>query len=306
MRRVSQVGADREISRLASIQRGVVTREQLVALGLGRGAIDHRLGAGRLHPIHRGVYLVGHPVPPPLATEMAAVLACGHGAVLSHRSAARCWSLLAASSGDADVTVPGRNGGRRSGIRVHRSRPLDPRDVARRHDLPVTTPARTLLDVAEVLEMRDLERALDEALVRRLIDRRRLLAALARAPGRHGAAPLRALLRRDGGPTLTRSEAEERVLSLVRAAGLPRPEVNRRVEGHEVDLYWRHERLVVEIDGWRYHSSHTAFERDRRRDADLGAAGLRVMRVTWRQIVDEREALVAHLVRALMTAATPG
>lgn len=154
--------------------------------------------------------------------------------------------------------------------------------------------------------MRDLERALDEALVRRLIDRRRLLAALARAPGRHGAAPLRALLRRDGGPTLTRSEAEERVLYLVRTAGLPRPEVNRRVEGHEVDLYWRHERLVVEIDGWRYHSSHTAFERDRRRDADLGAAGLRVMRVTWRQIVDEREALVAHLVRALMTAATPG
>lgn len=154
--------------------------------------------------------------------------------------------------------------------------------------------------------MRDLERALDEALVRRLIDRPRLLAALARAPGRHGAAPLRALLRRDGGPTLTRSEAEERVLSLVRAAGLPSPGVNVRVEGREVDLYWRRERLVVEIDGWKYHSTRAAFERDRRRDADLGAAGVRVMRVTWRQIVDEREALVARLVRALLTATTPG
>ena len=299
-------GPDQKIAQIASGQRGLVTRNQLLAVGLGRGALAHRISARRLHRVHRGVYLVGHTVLPPLAREMAAVLALGGGAVLSHRSAARCWLLTPGSEGDIDVTVAGRIVANRRGVRVHCVSTLDSRDTTRRHDLPITTPARTLLDLADVADERELERAVDEAFVRRLVDRRRLVAVLARAPGRHGAAPLKALIRREGGPTLTRSEAEERVLSLVRAARLPAPEVNVRIEGHVVDLYWRQERLVVEIDGWKYHSTRAAFERDRRRDADLDAAGLRVIRVTWRQIVDEREALVARLVRALMVRSASG
>ncbi len=125
------------------------------------------------------------------------------------------------------------------------------------------------------------------------------MGALVRAPGRSGSAKLAALVRRGDGPSLTRSEAERRVLDLVRAARLPVPGTNSRVRGHEVDFHWRSERLILEVDGYAYHRSRAAFERDRRRDAELGAAGLRVLRVTWRQVVGEPEALVARLAQAL-------
>lgn len=163
----------------------------------------------------------------------------------------------------------------------------------------VTAPARTLLDLAEVVSSRELERAVAEAQVRGLVRISQLHAAIARAPGRHGAAPLRALLDADTGPALTRSEAEQRLLTLVRAARLRSPETNVRFGRYEVDFLWRAERLVLEVDGYAFHSSRAAFERDRLRDAELQLAGLRVVRVTWRQIVDEPEALVARLAQAL-------
>lgn len=293
---------DPAIAAIAGSQHGLITRDQLLAVGVGRGAINHRVARGRLHRVHRRVYLAGHPTAPPLARELAAILACGPDAVLSHRSAAYLWGMLRSSGDDVDVIISGRDG-RRPGMRVHRVRRLEARDRTIREGVPVTTPTRTLLDLADAVPTRELERAFEESHVRRLVDRRRLEALLARAPGRHGAAVLRALLGREAGPSLTRSEAEARMLALVRAARLPRPRINARVKGREVDLLWDAQRLVVEVDGYAYHSSRSAFERDHLRDAELGAAGFRVMRVTWRLLVDQPEAVVARLAAALTQSA---
>jgi hypothetical protein len=297
------VGArsERAIAALAGRQRGLVTRDQLYELGLTRDAIDNRVKSARLHALHRGVYLVGHAVPVEDARELGAVLACGPGAVVSHRSAAGLWRLLPEPTGDPDVTVPGRDCRRERGIRVHLVAALDRRDVRTVRGIPVTTPARTLLDLAAVVTTRELERAVADAQTRRLVRRSDLLALLARVGSRPGVPALRSLLDSEIAPALPRSEAEERFLALIGRAELPTPEVNVRIGGHEVDFLWRHQGLVVEVDGFRFHSSRAAFERDRLRDAQLGAAGLRVLRVTWRQIVDRPEALVARIATALRT-----
>jgi very-short-patch-repair endonuclease len=287
------------MAELASRQRGVVARTQLRAIGLSRHAIDRRLKAARLHPIYRGVYLVGHSFPPPGARELGAVLACGRGAVVSHRAAAALWRLLPGAGREIDVTVPGRDRRRTDGIRTHRVGDLEPRDVRRLGGIPVTAPARTILDLASVVPPRELERALAEAEARRLTHGGQLLSLLARVGPRPGVATLRSLVGADAHPALTRSEAEERLLALIRASELPRPEINVRVGPHEVDFLWRNQRLVVEVDGFRFHSSRAAFERDRLQDAELAAMGFRVVRVTWRQLVDGPEAVLTRIVTAL-------
>ena len=299
---VELLRGDAAAAAIAGRRSGLVTRDELVAAGLGREAIQWRLATGRLHRLHRGVYLVGHPVPPPFAREHGAVLACGDGALVSHRTAAaEIWELIATRPGPVDVLVPGRARASRDGIRVHRSKPLLPRDRARCHGVPVTAPARTLLDLAEAATARELERAWDEAHVRGLVRPRQIRDVLDRAAGRRGVAAIVALLERDAGPALTKLEAEERMLALVRAANLPAPEVNARVGPYEVDLLWRAQRLVIEIDSWRYHSKRK-FESDRERDDYLQAHGFRVMRVTWRWIVHRREALIARVAAALAAA----
>ena len=295
----SPVHPDEHVARIAAAQRGIATTAQLLAAGLGRGAIEHRVRTGRLHRRHVGVFAVGHTAPPPLAAETAALLACGPDAVLSHRSAGSLWGLTAApADGRVDVTVPGRHV-RRAGIRAHRASVVASRDVRVRDGLRVTAPARTLLDAAEDLSAGDLERAVAEAFVRRLVSRRELTALLARSPGRRGSRPLGAMLAREGGPALTRSEAERRLLALVRAGGLPAPEVNVRLCGFEVDFLWRRERLAVEVDGYAFHSTRAAFERDRRKDGVLADAGFAVRRFTWRGLVDEPERVLVALARAL-------
>lgn len=293
--------ADRAIAAIAGRQRGVVSRAQLLTAGIDRGGIGRRLRSDRLHRIHRGVYLVGHRAMVDGARELAAVLACGRGAVLSHLSAASLLQLLPypANPGPVDVTVIGRQTARRPGIRAHRARALDPRDVRTLDGLPTTTPARTLLDLAATLSPHRLERALAEAQVRRLVTPAALRDQLERNPGRAGTRALRRLVALDGGPAPTRSEAERRLLRLLRASELPVPRVNTRLEGHEVDFHWPEHRVVVEVDGFRFHSSRAAFERDRDRDAKLAAAGYTVLRVTWRQLVDARETVVARLAAAL-------
>jgi very-short-patch-repair endonuclease len=293
------VPKDRLIGDLASRQYGVVSRSQLLAMGIGAGAIHSRLRKHYLHPLHRGVYAVGHTALVPLAREMAAVLACGHTAAISHRSAAVLWHLLPPGD-DEEIDVTIRIGrGCRPGLRIHRSRQLSPLDVRHLRGLPVTAPWRTLVDLADTATDRELERASHEAITRRLLNAGRLLSGLDRYHGRRGIGRLKKLLEDADPPTLTRSEAEERFLALVRAAGLPAPEVNVRIHGHEVDFFWRDQGLIVEVDGFRFHSSRNAFERDRRRDAELQSAGLRVLRVTWRQIVDAPYATLTNLVRAL-------
>jgi predicted transcriptional regulator of viral defense system len=186
---------ERAVARLAARQHGVATRAQLESLGLRGHAIDYRIQLGRLRRLHRGVYLVG-PIAPPLAREMAAVLTCGEDAVLSHSDAARLWQLLPhpASPGPVHVTVPGRALARRSGIHVHRTDALPPDERTILDSIPVTTPVRTILDLAGGVEEIELEQALATALRRPLVTRRRVLALLARHPRRRGSRAVRALL----------------------------------------------------------------------------------------------------------------
>jgi very-short-patch-repair endonuclease len=295
----------RAIARLAARQRGVITRAQLLEAGLTRNAIDNWLKSARLHSLYRGVYLLGHAHSIEGARELGAVLACGPGAVLSHRSAAALWRLLPDAGDDVDITVVGHNCGLKPGIRLHRVAALDRSDVRRLGGIPVTSPARTILDLSAVVAPRELERAFAEVHARRLAHRNQLLPLLARCSGRRGARALRTLIDDDAAPALTRSEAEERLLALIRAAELPAPEANVRIGRHEVDFLWRDHGLVVEVDGFRFHSSRSAFERDRLRDAELGGMGYRVMRITWRQIVDGPEALIARITKALAAGEHP-
>jgi very-short-patch-repair endonuclease len=280
---------------VARRQHGVITAAQLSAAGVGRNAVGTRVRQGGLRRAYRGVYLVG-PVDAPLAREAAALLACGPGAVLSHRSAAVLWGMIAPAGGPVDVTVR-RTGRSRAGLRVHRTAVLDDRAIGRRDGLAVTSPERTLLDLGASTALNELERAVEEAQVLRLVDRSTLRLA---AAGRHlGASRLRAALGRHDQPRVTRSEAERRLLALIDQAGLHEPVTNARLGRYEVDFLWRAERLVVEVDGWAFHGTRGAFERDRRRDADLQLAGYRVLRVTWRRLVAQPLAVAALLGAAL-------
>jgi very-short-patch-repair endonuclease len=292
---------DRRIGAIAELQRGFVSRWQLLAAGIEPGAIDRMLANGRLLQAHRGVYSVGHSTTQPFGRETAALLAVGPKAVLSHQSAAFVWGIVPGPADDdpVDVLVPVRHVRRRLGIVAHRTTSLERNEVRIWHGLPVTSPARTLRDIAGTVTLRELERAVDEALARRIVRLGQLREAVARDKGRRGGPILTALLQQRGNSTVTRSQAEERMLELVRAANFPPPETNVRVNGYEVDFLWRPQRLIVEIDGYAYHSSRSAFERDRAKDAALAAAGYLVIRITWLQMGREPYVVVARLAQAL-------
>ena len=281
---------DRTVAALAGAQHGVITRDQLLAAGLSRHAVAHRIAKGHLHQLHRGVYAVGHASLSARGRDLAAVLACGPDAVLSHRSAAVLWGLLRASEHQVHVTAPTH---RRTptGVHLHCSHTSE---FVHHAAIAVTTPARTIIDLAATASREELERALEEArLQRRVTDE-----ALQRGvQGRPGARAIRELLARE--PSFTRSEAERALVSLLRRARLPKPYTNVRVAGHRVDALWPQQRLIVEVDGFAFHSSRAAFERDRARDADLQAHGYRVVRVTWRQLTRRSEEVVARLGAAL-------
>lgn len=286
---------------------GVVSAKQLRASGFGAGAIKRRLRAGRLHRIHRGVYLVGHTAAPPGATEMAAVLSCGAGSVISHRSAARLWGLpfLASWRLPVEVTVAGRDPGRKRNIRIYRVGTLDSRDAGIVSGIPVTSPARTLVDLAALLPASALECVVAEAHVLELVRGADLLAQLKRSRGRRGVAMLRHLLSLENGPAVKRSEAERRMVRLIRAAAFPEPEVNARFQHVEVDFLWRRHRVALEVDGFRYHFHARAFERDRERDAALVASGFVVLRITWRQLLRNPEVVIARIAAALALRSVP-
>jgi hypothetical protein len=232
---------------------------------------------------------------------MAAVLACGPRAVLSHASAGALWGLRPSQAAVVDVTLPGAGGrDRRNDIRIHRARSLDGQTTTKDR-IPVTTPGRTILDLSALLDRRGIERLLDRAEHARLGDALPLVALATAHTGHRGAARLLEALRdHDPGTTLTRSDLEERFLKLCRAAGLPRPTVNDYVEGLEADFVFAAGRLLVETDSWRHHRSRASFESDRRRDATHAAAGWRTLRFTHRQIHDE-PATVARAIAAALT-----
>jgi very-short-patch-repair endonuclease len=292
------VRSDRQLFALARAQHGVVATRQLLALGIGRGRVSTLMSRGWLRPAHRGVYLVG-PVHGPRARLMAATLAGGDRAVLSHRSAAELWGLGPALAGAVAVTVVGRSVRSRHGLMIHTARALAHEDITAHDSVPVTSPGRTLLDLATQLGHRDLARATEQAELLDLLEGDWIDPLLTRNPRHRGTRALRAATRSTDAPAMTRSEAERRLLELVRAAGLPAPETNRKLHGYEVDAVWRAHKLVVEVDGYAFHSSRSSFERDRRRDAHLVARGWRVVRITWRQLTREPEAVVAILAAAL-------
>jgi very-short-patch-repair endonuclease len=290
---------DLGVAAVAARQHGVVAQRQLAELGLGKEAIQHRIAVGRLHPLHRGVYALGHLAVSGEGRWMAAVLACGPGAVLSHRSAGALWQLRPTARGDIDVSGP-RTAHSRPGITLHRIRGLHPEDRSDRRGIPVTTVARTLLDLAEVLRPRELQTAFEEAERLRLFDLGAVEDIWSRSRGRRGLRPLRALVAEHRGPPpATRSELERRFIDLILKARLPPPEVNTIVEGLEVDALWRDQRLVVELDGHAYHHGRASFERDRIRDATLQLAGYRVLRVTHARLEREPKA-ITEAVRSLL------
>jgi very-short-patch-repair endonuclease len=284
---------------VASRQHGLITREQLLQIGLSPDSVNRRLRGKRLCRMHRGVYRVG-PLMALNAKEMAAVLACGGSTVISHRTAAVLWQLLPhLRRAPIEVSVWVGDPSRRPGIRVHRVRRLRSDEVTKLTGIPITTVVRTLVDLSKGVAQRDLERAMAQAFDRGLSDAKRLHSHLSRCRHHPGVRRLRALLQDSATPALTRSEAEEHFLGMVRRAQLPMPNANCKIGRTEVDFFWREERLVVEIDGFAYHVSRTDFERDRRRDAILAAEGIVVMRVTWRQLTHEAEAVLVRLAQAL-------
>jgi Transcriptional regulator, AbiEi antitoxin/Protein of unknown function (DUF559) len=298
---------DWALAMLATTQHGVVGFDQLRELGLSPRAVHHRVASGRLHRIHHGVYALA---PAALLSRdgrfMAAVLACGPGAALSYRSAAALLELRRTKRCNVDVTIPGRSPRKHAGIDVHRSTTLAAQDVTRVRNIPCTTVARTLLDLAQVVRRRDVERACNQAEILDLLDLHALLDQIERNAARVASRRLRAALNEHylgGAPTW--SELEEAFLALCRAAGVPRPEVNAWIAPDDgepairADFVWREHRLVVETDGRRTHRTRQAFEHDRRRDQRLTVAGWTVIRTTWRQVTQSPRQ-VAETVLALL------
>ena len=301
MRRRAHPAAEEVIVKLASAQHGLVTRVQLMQAGVSRHIIDRRMKMGLLRALHAGVYQVGA-VSAPHAREAAALLACG-GGLISHASAAALWEMLPPQPNNpVDVTLAdARHSGRRAGIRRHRQF-VAKDEIAVACGLPMTSRARTIFDLSTTLAGRELERALaaGERVDPDLRDRVRAL--MCRYAGHGGITVLRDLIESKEPAAFTRSPPEEQLLMMIRRSGLPVPELNCDIRGFEVDCYWRQAKLVVEVDGFAYHRSRSAFIRDRQRDSALAAAGIRVLRLSWHQLVNEQERTLVQLAQALARA----
>lgn len=248
--------------------------EQLLALGLTRAAIKHRVAAAQFIRVHRGVYAVGHTALANRGRMIAALIAAGPGATLSHGTAAYAWSLIPSMPPFVHVTLTDRAPRSRRGVCIHQANSLE----TTTHDrLPITTPAQTLVQ----LPPREAARARAEALLRNLVPRTD-----------------------DDHAEPTRSELEDALLPALAAAGLPTPRVNDRVLGHEVDFHWPEHRVIVETDGWRVHGRRRVFEHDRARDAQLQAAGWSVVRFTWRQVIHETLLVTVRIAQLLALRST--
>jgi very-short-patch-repair endonuclease len=287
-------------ARIARAQHGVITTAQLESAGFGRSAIARRVRGEWLVRIYEGVYRIGV-IAGPFAGEMAALLACGPLSVIGHRSAVIVMGLRWRYCGPVEVVLPHEVQLGRAGVRCRRVTALAADEVAVRHGLRVTTPARTLVDLAATTSRGDLERLAEEILFQRLASTAEIIDAIGRGAGRPGVRKLRAIADLLDEASFTRSEAERRLKTLLRGAGLPMPRMNVKRAGWEVDAVWDRQRLVVEVDGYRSHGTRPQFERDRTKDAQMMLAGYRVLRFTWRQITREPTVVIATIAAALGT-----
>jgi very-short-patch-repair endonuclease len=284
--------------RLAARQHGIVTRRQLLALGYSPRSIEHRVARGRLFPVSLGVYAVGWPALNQKRQWMAAVLAGGEGAALSHRSAASLWEIGSEEDEGIDISVRRRCELRRPGIRFHGRPSLRAEDILRRDDIPVTSPVQTLIDLATELGSLALERAVNDADKRGLVDPEALREELDRFSGEPGVRPLRHLLDKLFF-RLSDSDLEIYFRRIVKNAKLPIPFSKQRVNGFEVDFFWPDLGLVVETDGLRYHRTPSAQTRDARRDRAHLMAGMTPLRFTHYEVRYEPSRVRAALTKTI-------
>jgi hypothetical protein len=301
----NDAGRDAAIAALAARQHGVVSATQLAELGLGPRGAQLRADRGRLHSVHDGVYAVGHPHLTVDGRRLAAVLACGEGAVLSAFSAAVAWGILERDGRRFDVVAPGRSGGRvgdEKAIDLRRTRRLPADDVTTLRAVPTTTVGRTLLDLAGRAGPRALQRAVHEAEVLSVLDVGAVLATIDRNPGRRGVRRLRAALG-VGVPDPHNSLFATAFLELCVQQELPTPRLGVHIHGsdrlYEADALFIDECVIVELDGRQVHGTARNFESDRRRDSVLAAAGYLTLRYTWQRLRDEPEAIAAELRQVL-------
>jgi len=287
---------ERGLAEVASAQRTMVHRSQLQALGITRGSYEHRVRSGALHRVFPSVLSVVRPVLESLAYETAALLHAGDDAVLSHQSAAALWGLTSSPSFVA-ITMMGRHARGQPGLQVHEVDVLVIHDARLHNGFPVTAPARTLIDCAGA--GLDVDALLNEARALKLVTDAQIHQAMDRCPGRKGVRAIRALLEAETESGFTRSKAERILKRLVRESGLERPIFNTKVLGVEADAYWPRHKLVIEVDGHRFHGHYQAFQRDRAKANRLVAAGFVVLRFTWPQLTQRPLRVVAEIARTL-------
>ena len=291
--------ADQRLAVVADAQSARISRSQLGAVGFTPAMIKTRRRLGQLRREHQGVCAVGHALDVIGGTETAALLSAGAPAALAVRSAAAWWGFITDRPDKVELIVPARLARRsRQGIHVYRSETLTAVDVVIRRELPVTSAARTLCDMAARHDVRDVERALDEALHLNRVSPTKIREFVARTPTHRGGKLLLEMLGPGRGRGVTRSKAERRLLQILREAGIGDADRNAQIGPYSVDFLWRNAGVVVEADSYRWHSGPAAFKRDRRKDAYLRDHGLDVIRVTW-EMMDSPLPLVARIVRAI-------
>ena len=267
-------------------------------MGVPPGTIDEWIRAERLHPIHAGVYAVGHPVLAPGAKRLAAVLACGPTALLSHRSAAELWNLIEPRNRSAlQVTVPGHGISGPESVHVHRTLELRPYERGTCKGIPVTSPARTIFDFACQATRAELEAAYERGLIDKRFDRDDMIRMAMRHRGRRGITKVRALIDRDAPPSVTVQEAHRLLLELIRSSSLPHPKTEVQIGRYRADILWHEAMLIVEMDSSKWHTTPGRIARDKRRDAELAELGYLTVRVTWDDIQKWSIATISRIAR---------
>jgi very-short-patch-repair endonuclease len=292
-------GGDLAASRIAARQKTLVTTPQLLACGLSDDAVSHRLGTGRLHVVFRGVYSMGCGELPPLARELAALLACGGHSFVSHRSAAFVWGMIEAPPPEVEVSVVGRCCKSRKGLHVHRLQTIDKRELRRHEGLWISSPARALLEIAATSPADELADAVTAGVAKRLLTPRDIETVRERNAGRRGAARLAAVIGDETAAAITRSQAEKAFWKLIRDARLPRPVANQPLGPYVPDFMWPDERLIVELDSYQFHGGPGAFQNDHEKDLVYRDAGFDVLRPTRNHVVHQPMRVLVMVVRAL-------